>query len=270
MKTNGRFILPFLIFVFMLPGCGSTVGPGRMGLQWRPLSSGLGKEPLKEGFHAHMPWNDVFVFSVQWQSFTERVDVLTRDELHIEMETSVLVRPIARELYAMQLEIGPDFYPSVVKPEFLTVARNTLSNYSLVEIPEKSHEIEIKILAGLKERIKGKHLEIDYVTISDIDFTSGVLRAIETKLVKEQEKDQKDFELEIAVRDAEIVRAKAKGEAEAQKIRAAGQAEAQGIIDKTLTPRFIQFKAFESPNAKFIYVPIGKDGLPVIVAPEAR
>jgi len=123
--------------------------------------------------------------------------------------------------------------------------------------------------------------EIDNVTISDIDFTSGVLRAIETKLAKEQEKVQKDFELEIAVKDAEIARARAKGEAdslqiraigqaEAQKILAAGQAEAQRIIDLTLTTQFLQFKAFESPNAKFIYVPTGKDGLPIIVSPELK
>ncbi len=281
MKTNLRLIVLLLVPALFLWGCGSMVSPGKMGLKWRPITSGLSKEPLKEGFYTHMPWNDVLIFSVQWQSFTEKVDVLTRDDLHIEMEASVLVRPITQELHPLQLEIGPRFYPSVVKPEFLTVVRNTMANYFLVDIPDKSPEIEVKILEGLRERIKGKHLELDNVTISDIDFTSGVLRAIETKLAKEQEKVQKDFELEIAVKDAQIAREKAKGDAdslrilavgqaEAQKIRAAGQAEAQRIIDETLTSRFIQFKAFESPNTKFIYVPTGKDGLPVIVTPEAK
>lgn len=56
------------------------------------------------------------------------------------------------------------------------------------------------------------------MTISDIDFTSGVLRAIETKLAKEQEKIQKEFELEIAGKEAEIAGARAKGEAEAMQI----------------------------------------------------
>ena len=279
MKTSLTMILLFPALLLM--GCGSTVAPGKMGLRWQPLTSGLGKEPLKEGFHAHMPWNDVLVMSVQWRNFTERIDVLTRDDLHIEIKASVLVKPLVKELYQLKLEIGSNFYSSVVKPEFLTVARNTLANYLLVEIPENSPEIERKIRQGLIERMQGKHIEIDNVTISDIDFTSGVLRAIETKLAKEQEKIQKDFELEIAVKDAEIARARSKGEAdslqiravgqaEAQKIRAAGQAESQKIIDKTLTTQFLQFKAFESPNTKFIYVPTGKDGLPIIVTPETR
>jgi regulator of protease activity HflC (stomatin/prohibitin superfamily) len=179
------------------------------------------------------------------------------------------------------LEIGPDFYPNIVKPEFLTVVRNTVADYAMVEIPEKSPEIEAKILQALRDRVKGKHIELDNVTINHIDFTAGMLRAIETKLAKEQERTQKDFELDIAVKEAEIARVRAKseadalqiranGEAEAQKVRAAGQAEAQKSIDRTLTPRFLQFKAFDSSNTKFIYVPIGKDGLPIIVSPEGR
>lgn len=31
-----------------------------------------------------MPWNDVFTYSVQWQNFSEKIDVLTRDDLHIQ------------------------------------------------------------------------------------------------------------------------------------------------------------------------------------------
>ncbi len=279
MKMKTGLLIILLLPALLLTGCGSTVAPGNMGLRWQPLTSGLGQEPLKEGFYAHMPWNDVLVMSVQWRNFTERIDVLTKDDLHIEIQASVLVKPLIKELRQLKLEVGSDFYPSAVKPEFITVARNTLANYLLVEIPENSPEIERKILKGLKERMQGKHIEIDNVAIRDIDFTSGVLRAIEIKLSKEQEKVQKDFELEIAVKDAEIARARAKGEAdslqiravgqaEAQKIRADGQAEAQKIIDKTLTSRFLQFKAFESPNTKFIYVPTGKDGLPIIVSPE--
>jgi len=46
----------------------------------------------------------------------------------------------------------------------------------------------------------------------------------------------------------------------------------QQIIDAGLTPLYLQYKALElqdklssSTNAKFFFVPIGKDGLPIIV-----
>ena len=46
----------------------------------------------------------------------------------------------------------------------------------------------------------------------------------------------------------------------------------QQIIDAGLTPLYLHYKALElqdklssSTNAKFFFVPIGKDGLPIIV-----
>lgn len=280
MKSKSIVIATITVLLF-LTGCGTTVRPGQMGLKWRPLTEGLSKEPVKEGFYPHLLWNDVLVYSVQWQSFTEKVDALTKDDIHINVEAVVKVRLIPRELYQLQLEVGPDFYNTVLKPEFLSTVRSILADYMMVKIPEKSPEIEAKILTDLRTRIEGKHLEANNIAISHIDFPAGVLQAIETKQAKEQEKIQKIFELDIARQDAEIaqVRAKgeadalgirAKGEAEAQKIRAGGQAEAQRIIDQTLTSRFLQFKAFDSPNAKLIFVPIDKEGLPIVITPEGK
>lgn len=267
---NKIFTVMTIASILILAGCGTTVRPGQMGLKWQPLTKGLSKEPVREGFYSHAFWNDVFVYSIQWQSFTEKVDVLTKDDLHITVEAVAKARLLPKELYQLQLEVGPDFYNTVLKPEFLTTVRSTLADYTMVEIPEKSPEIEAKVLADLRRRIEGKHLEVNNVAISHIDFPEGVLRAIETKQAKEQEKIQKVFELDIARQDAEIAREKAKGEADATKIRAAGQAEAQRIIDQTLTSRFLQFKAFDNPNAKIIFVPTDKQGLPVVITPEGE
>ncbi len=279
MKQRFSFLMIFAIAALWLTGCGSMVAPGEAGLRWRPLTFGLSEEPLREGFYWHLPWNDVRTFSVQWQTFTERIDVLTKDDLHIRVDASVIARAVDKEVYQLALEIGPEYYKRIIKPEFLTVVRSFMSEFIMVEIPEKSQGIEGGILEQLNERIKGKHLELDNVTIDHIEFTPGMLRAIETKLTKEQEKIQKEFELAISTEDAAIAREKAKGEgdalkimaraeAEAQKIRAGGQAEAQKIIDQTLTTKFLQFKAFDNPNAKFIFIPTGQEGLPIILSPE--
>jgi len=261
------FLLSLLVFV---SSCATVVDPGKVGLKWYPISEGLCDVPLKNGLYMHFPWNDVIQYSLQWRSYSEKVDVLTKDDLHVEVVTSVIVRPIESEIYKLQLEIGNDFYPNVVKPKFQTVVRSELANYIMVEIPENSVKIEERITAKLKERIKGRHLEIDSVTLNHIEYTAGMLKAIEGKLAKEQEQTQKQFELEIAKTDADITRVRAKGEADAIVIRARAEAESQKIIDATLTKRFIQFKAFDSPNSKTIYVPTGKDGLPIIISAGAR
>jgi len=279
--TNASYIAKLLLIltvIGLLAGCGSTVRPGERGLKFRTLSGGLRPEPLLEGFHWHMPWNDVLTYSIQWQSFRETVECLTEDDLHIVVESSVVARPRPTELYKLQMELGPDFYGRVVQPEFLGVVRGVIAGYKMVELPEKGPEIEARILKDLKQRIQESPVDLRSVSIDHIEYTVGVLKAIEVKLTKEQEKIQKGFEREIAKQDAEIEQIRAQGEAdaleitargesEAQIIRAGGQARAQKIIDETLTKKFLQFKAFDSPNTKFIYVPLGQDGLPIVITP---
>jgi len=270
MTDKIKLVVLLLSLTFFTSGCVTFIDPGDAGLKWRPITTGLSEETLEEGFYFYMPWNSVLVYSVQWRSYTEEIQVLTEDDLHIQVDVSVVVRPIASELHNLQMEIGSDYYLNIIKPEFQTVVRSEMANYIMVEIPEKSAMIEGVILEKLKDRIKGKHLQLDTVAIDHIQFTPRMLSAIEAKLTKEQEQIQKEFELQIEVKDAEIARARARGQADSAIIRAKGQAEAQKLIDKTLTKRFLQYKAFDSTNTKFIYVPTGRDGLPIIVSPEVN
>jgi len=247
-------------------GCGTTVQPGQRGLRWYPLSEGLTTETLKSGFYWRAPWNDIFVYDIRLQSYTETVDALSSDDLLVQLKTAIIMRPIIDEVYFLAQEIGPDFYPRVVKPELLAAVRSVVSNYPMVSVPEKSAEIASKVQAVVVEKLKGRHLEVHSVALADIELAKIVLEAVERKQAKEQEKEQKEFELVIAEKDAEIARRRARGEgdavrirsegeAEGTKIRAMGQARAQETITKTLTPEYLRYKLYDSPNAKMVLVP---------------
>ena len=71
-----RCTILFLIIVSVsgLSGCGNTVQPGQRGLRWYPLTEGLTTETLKSGFYWRAPWNDIFVYDIRLQSYTETVD----------------------------------------------------------------------------------------------------------------------------------------------------------------------------------------------------
>ncbi|CAE6749361.1 prohibitin family protein [Nitrospira defluvii] len=247
-------------------GCGNTVHPGQRGLRWYPLTEGLTTETLKSGFYWRAPWNDIFIYDVRLQSYTETVDALSSDDLLVQLKTAIIMRPIIDEVYFLAQEIGPDFYPRVVKPELLAAVRSVVSNYPMVSVPEKSAEIASKVQAVVVEKLKGRHLEVHSVALADIELAKIVLEAVERKQAKEQEKEQKEFELVIAEKDAEIARRRARGEgdavrirsegeAEGTKIRAMGQARAQETITKTLTPEYLRYKLYDSPNAKMVLVP---------------
>lgn len=280
MHHRSTWILPSLLSCLLLltTACaGTSVQPGQRGLFWRPFTEGLSTEPLKAGFYWRAIWNDVYVYDVRWQSYVETVDALSSDDLLVKLRTAVIMRPIPEEVFFIAQEIGPDFYPRVVKPEVLAAVRSVVSGYPMVTVPENSIEIASKVQAVIVEKLKGRHLQIASVALAEIELAKLVLTAVEQKQAKEQEKEQKEFELVIAEKDAEIARRRARGEgdairirsegeAEGLRIRSTGQAKAQETIAKTITPEYLQFKLYDSQNAKFVLLP-DKLSMPLLLNP---
>ena len=277
MNRHGYLPLIACLLLVLQVGCGTTVQPGQRGLRWYPLTEGLRTETLKSGFYWRAPWNDVFLYDIRWQSYTESVDALSSDDLLVKLRAAIVMRPLPEEVYFLAQEIGPDFYPRVVKPELLAAVRSVVSNYPMVNVPEQSAEIAAKVQAVVVEKLKGRHLDVASVALADIELAKIVLEAVERKQAKEQEKEQKEFELVIADRDAEIMRKRAKGEgdairiraegeAEGQRIRSMGQAKAQETIAKTLTADYLRFKLYDSQNSKFVLLPHKLD-VPILINP---
>jgi regulator of protease activity HflC (stomatin/prohibitin superfamily) len=255
-----------LAVLLLTAACGTTIQPGQRGLFWHPLTEGLSTQPLKDGYYWRAPWNNVYRYDIQWHSFTEDIDALSADDLQVLIKAAIIIRPIPDELYFLAQEVGEDYYPRIVKPQFMAAVRSVVSGYNMVKVPEKSAEIASKVRAVVVENLKGRHLELQNVALSDVDFPKIVLRAIEQKQAKEQEKEQKEFELTIASKDAQIARTRAKGEgdairiraegeAEGLRIRAIGQAQAQTTISKTLTPAYLRYKLYDSPNSRMVLLP---------------
>ena len=279
-RSHTQIMLAVTVALLVTSGCaGTSVQPGQRGLMWRPFSEGLSTEPLKDGFYWRAPWNNIYVYDVRWQSHTEDVDALSADDLQVLVKAAIILRPIPEEVYFLAHELGTDFYPRVVKPEFLAAVRSVVSGYSMVNVPEKSAEIASKVQAVVVEKLKGRHLEIQSVALADVDFPQVVLNAIEQKQAKEQEKEQKEFELTISTKNAEImrtiakgegdsIRIRAEGESEGLRIRAEGQAKAQATIAKTLTPEYLRYKLYDSQNSKLVLLP-DKLNVPILLNPGA-
>lgn len=256
-----NYYLFAVILSFGIISC-SVIQPGQQAMRWKPYSKGLVTEKVyKDGIIWNWPWNGVVKYDIKWQTFTEDVDILTKDELHIRLTTSVTLRPIEPELPLLELEVGQNYYNEVVRPEFISITRNIFSNYPYNLVSPKSPEIELAVFNELIKKTKGKHLEFDNVTIDHINYPEVVTAAVNRKLAVQQNIEQKNYEIEIAERDADI-----------QRIRAKGQQDSQKIIDSGLSHTYLQYKSLEvqeklstSNNAKFYFVPLGKDGLPIIV-----
>lgn len=97
----------------------------RSGGLWKHGQSGTARSPLvpvnrraddrdlKVGVLLESPWNDVYVYDVRLQSYTEMVDALSSDDLLVKLKAAIIMRPIAEEVYFLAQEIGPDFIPGL-------------------------------------------------------------------------------------------------------------------------------------------------------------
>lgn len=279
MSPNG--VLAALVASTLALGCGATIRPGQRGMAYNALHTpALQQEVKPEGFYWQWPWNGIIAYDIQWQSQTETVNILTADDLHVRTAVTVTYRPKAEELYRLQTEIGPDYYQRVIGPAFTTLARSEFAKHRHNDLAKEGPQIESAVLKNLREAIAGKPLEVDRIAIKHIEYDSAVTSAISTKLATRQRMEQKEFELKIAERDAEIARTTAKGRSDARRIEAEGeaaatvlqgraQAQAQSEITRTLTNGYLRYKAFDSDATRYYFVPTGKDGLPIILNAES-
>ena len=264
-----------------LGGCGTMIDPGQQAIKYIVLREpALKTKPLPEGFYFQWPWNSMVAYDVTWQSKSERVEVLTADDLHVPLTATVTYRARPREIYALHTTIGPNYYEDVINPVFVTLVRSEFSRFNHNDLARKSPDIEQNVLANLIASLEGKPIDIDRVSIKHIQFDTDVTKSISAKLVKEQEVEQKRYEVAISEEEAEMERATARGRGDSIRIEAEGeaqaiilkgeaQAKAQAAVGQTLTKQYLQYKAFDGESTRYYFIPTGKDGLPVIVNAES-
>lgn len=266
------------IFVSGETGCATTVPSGKVGL-FVYAGKGLDREVLKEGLYWHLPWNHVIVYPAQWNEYEEQMHVLTQDDVHLDVQGGIAIRPRVNELYQLEQDLGVRYYDTIVQSAFFTATRTVLAHYNMVDIPENSEKIENEIREHVEQRIAGHHLELGRIALQHIDYPPSVQQAIEQRLVRQQLQTQKDAEIKIASQEAtiakiradsaaETARVSAASDAETTRLRAEGEAQAQALLGKTLTPLLVQLRALTNPTSKYVFVPEGKQ-LSVVLGADA-
>lgn len=265
----------------VLTACGATVRAGQRGLKYHSLQTpALEKTARPEGFYWLWPWNDMVTYDVTWQSRTENLDILTADDLHVSTKVTVTFRPQKDRIYELHTELGRAYYEDVVRPPFLAIARSEFARHRHNDLAREEPLIEGNVVEQLRGVIGTRPIDIDRVAISHVQYDPNVSQAISSKLATAQKVEQKEAEVKIAEREAEIARTTAKGRSDAFRIEAEGQAaaivlrgdaqaRAQSAITRTLTPNYLQYKAFDNEATRYYFVPVGKDGMPIIVNAES-
>jgi regulator of protease activity HflC (stomatin/prohibitin superfamily) len=245
----------------------TTIGPGHAGVLWR-ASSGTQAEPYGEGLHAVAPWNHFDVYDLRSMNHDEKLTVIAVNGLAMELDASVRYRVVPQEIVALEREVGPQYYETILEPILRSEARRVIGRYTPEELYSTKRDlIEREIREELKTKIEGKHLVLEAVLIRNIKLPDTIREAIDKKLAAEQEVLKMKYVLEIA-----------KSTAEQRRVEAQGIADYNSVVSASLSGPILEFerirelgKLAESPNSKTVVIGPGNAAAPVVLtAPQTE
>ncbi len=215
------------------------------------VSKSFGKisdEPLPAGVAFVAPViRMVETWNVKLQTKTETAQVPSSEGLIVGLDTTLQFQVIPEQAPTIRKTIGWDYMNNLILPVFRSSLRDVVAGYPVKRVysQEGRKEIADNILAVLKAKLEPRGFLVVDVLLRDVKLPARFKESIETKLTAEQRVQQKQFELEQAVKDAEIEVARARGAAEAQK-----------IVRSTLSDSYLQYLWIKTlnENPNVIYV----------------
>jgi regulator of protease activity HflC (stomatin/prohibitin superfamily) len=248
-----------------LGGCGTTIGPGQAGVLWR-ASGGTQPSVYGEGLYYVAPWNQLYIYDLRSKSHDELLNVIAVNGLGIKLDASVRYHLNPAEVVAVQKEIGPTYYETILEPVLRSEARRVLGRYTPEEIYSTKRDlIEREIREGLRTKIDGKHIVLEAVLIRNVELPDAIRHAIDQKLSAEQDVLRMKYVLEVS-----------KSVAEQRRIEAEGIADYNRAVAASLTPPMLEFERIQelnrlaaSANAKTVVIGPGAGTTPLLLSTPA-
>jgi prohibitin 1 len=181
-------------------GCaGALVQPGHRALYFDPSDGGIQHEVLQPGWYrtACPFWTPdnkcprVDDFDVTYSTANEELHTLSseRDGGHLPLDVHMALkyRPIVSELYLLDTEIGPNYFSEVIGPEFRSAAIGVFARTSYQDLQTKNGAIEDEIEKELRQRLRGKHVEVSSVLIQKVNYAPEIMQSEKERVVSQEQ-----------------------------------------------------------------------------------
>ena len=274
-----------LVAVVLYPHMVVTVPSGDVGVLWKRFGGGTVLDPRRlknEGFNLILPWNQVFLYDLRLQSFTESYNAISSDGVSLTATIIVRFRLQRDAVPVLHQAIGPNFEQVLVQPGIGSLTRQVIAEYTAEQAYSTARqEIQDKIRNLVEERLSEKMMEhageeegeesyrvsmstifILYdVLVTGIELPAAIVAAINRKTEQYYIAEEYKFRVEREKRESERKKIEAEG------IRDFQQTVSQGISESYLRWRGIEatLQLSQSTNAKVVVIGSGKDGLPIIL-----
>lgn len=216
-------------------------------------------EELGTGVKLFMPIvSTIEKVNVKKENIKETVSVPSKEGLMVQLDASVIFRLEPQRASEIKQTVSGEIHETLIKPYIRNGIRDVASGYDAKAIYSEDgrEEIANKLQLYLNNKLN-ENIIIEDVLLRDVKLPDRVTESIERKIDAEQRAQAKEFELQSAVKDAEI-----------EVARAEGTAEANRIVGDSISKEYIQYKFIEGlndGNTEVIYVPT-EANIPVMEA----
>src|SRR5947207_4194001 len=270
-----------LVAVVLYPHVVVTVPSGQVGVLWKRFAGGTVLDPRRlrdEGLHLIWPWDQLFLYDLRLQSFTESYNAISSDGVSLTASVVVRFRLQRDAVPVLHQAIGPNYEGVLVQPGIGSLTREVIAQYTAEQVYSTARqEIQEKIHSLVEDRLSEKMMEregeesyrvsmrdtvILYdILVTGIELPPAIVAAINRKIEQYYIAEEYKFRVEREKRESE------RKSIEAEGIRQFQQIVSQGISDSYLRWRGIEatLQLSQSTNAKVVVIGSGKDGLPSIL-----
>lgn len=255
--------LAMLLVIVVLTGT-YTVDEGEAVILKR-FGQVIGQE-YNAGFHVKAPWVDTVTWEIRLAAFDEQISARTKDGMQVTVDTTTWWAPDVENLDKTYSRVAKNYqtlFAGYVVPGQRSAVRDEIAKATWDELNQNRDKYANTVTQYTKEMLSKKYINIDRVNIRNIIPPDTVNAAIEAKIKTEQQKQEADYKLELAKKNALI-----------REEEARGVANAQNIIQQKLTPLYVQYEAIQaykelanSQNTTFVIMPTSTSGagMPLIL-----
>jgi regulator of protease activity HflC (stomatin/prohibitin superfamily) len=271
-----------LVAIVLYPHMVVTVPSGHVGVLWKRFGGGTVLDPRRlknEGFNLILPWNEVFLYDLRLQSFTESYNAISSDGVNLTSTVIVRFRLQRNAVPVLHQSIGPDYVKILAQPGIGSVTREVIAQYNAEQVYSTARqEIQDKIRSVVEARLSQKMMEHESdeesyrvalgdvfilydILVTGIELPAAIVAAINRKTEQYYIAEEYKFRVEREKRESERKKIEAEG------VRDFQQTVSQGITESYLRWRGIEatLQLSQSTNAKVVVIGSGKDGLPIIL-----
>lgn len=268
---TGMFLGVALVVGSIIYGSFTTIPAGQRGVVTR--FGAITGDILGEGLKTKLPFMESVVkMSVQTQKYEATSTAASRDLQDVKTGIALNWRldpSTAAEVYKT---LGLEYIDRIAAPAIQETIKQVTARYNAEDLILKREEVKAAITESLSSRLRERGIITETISITDFQFSSTFIAAIEAKVAAEQSVLEARNKLERVKVEAQQREAEAKGEASARIAKAEGEAEyirvvtdaqvaANNAIAQSLTPEVLQYILLDrvGEDIKVMVIPSGQN-----------